>query len=244
MYIYVLKCPSSGDVRYVGKANSLRARLRQHIHEANCGGRSHKCAWIRKVLRGGRRPIIAIDRRIPPGECWKAAERERISFYRAQGCRLTNSTDGGDGEGPVSDDVRAEFSRRSREYFSDPEARQRQSEMMKRLCSDPEWLAERTAAVKATRSTPEWRAEQSRRSKALWDDPAYRAKMKAGRMHLYSDPDFRRRLSEANKRVHSDPEVRRMRSEKAKAAWARPDVRERQLKAMRTAVAQKDAKVG
>jgi hypothetical protein len=176
MYIYILKCPFTGEVRYVGKAKSLKPRLRQHIHEAQRGDRSHKCAWIRKVLRNGGRPVIETDRQLDADECWKQVERERIAFYKAQGCRLTNSTDGGDGEGPLPDDIRAELSRRSKEYFASPEARRRQSEMMKRLCSNPEWLAERTAAQRALRGTPEWKAAQSARSKALWADPEYRAK--------------------------------------------------------------------
>lgn len=246
MYIYILKCPVTGDVRYVGKARNLKPRLRQHIHEAKSGGRSHKCAWIRKVLADGHRPIIEVDRKLLDGECWKAAEVERIAHYKALGCKLTNSTDGGDGEGPLPDHVREGLSQGTKNYFSAPEARQRHSAMMKRLCSDPEWLAERTAAVKATRSTPEWKAKQSALSKALWADPAYRAKMKAGRSALYSDPEYRRKISEANRKAYADPELRSRKSEQARAAWAQPEIRERQLEAMREATHRrtKDGKNG
>src|SRR5688572_5293479 len=104
-FIYVLRCPFSGDVRYVGKGDSLKARLRQHIYEAKTANiKSHKCDWIRSVLKKGGRPIIQVDEMVLDGACWKEAEQRRIAHYQANGCKLTNGTIGGDGNGPITEE--------------------------------------------------------------------------------------------------------------------------------------------
>jgi hypothetical protein len=236
MYIYVLKCPFTGEVRYVGKATNTKARLRQHINEAKTESRNlHKCRWIQKVIRQGGRPIIEVDVELKPGDDWKVVERERIAFYRAQGCRLMNVTEGGDGGGAFPEETLKELSQRASLRFGSPEGRKRQSETMKRLCSDPEWLAERTRSQKAARATPEYKAALSARSKAMWEDPDFRARWSASRAKTLADPDFQQRLSAAVRRAQADPKVRQKIADKARAAWARPDVRERQIKAMRAA---------
>jgi hypothetical protein len=97
--IYVLKCPRTGEVRYVGKtATELRERLRCHLVDAR-NGKSEKCNWIRSLVTSGLWPIIEVDAVIPDGADWKAIEIERIAFYKAKGCKLTNETDGGDDPG-------------------------------------------------------------------------------------------------------------------------------------------------
>lgn len=53
-YIYSLRCPLQGRVRYVGQSIDLEYRLKQHISEALCSKPdSSKCLWIKSVLAAG-----------------------------------------------------------------------------------------------------------------------------------------------------------------------------------------------
>lgn len=235
IYIYVLKCPFTGAVRYVGKGTSLKARLRQHISEARIGKvKSHKCDWIRSTLRRGARPIMEIDEIVPDSESWKEAEQRRIAHYWAAGCDLTNGTDGGDTSVPLTEDGRRELSARASARFGTPEGPLKQAAVMRQLCADPDFVAARAAAAKESRSTPEYKAALSARSEAQWQDPVYRERMKK-RAELNADPAFRAKLSAPVTKAQSDPEFRKMKAEMAREAWERPDVRERQIAALRVA---------
>lgn len=235
-FIYVLKCPFDGSVRYVGKGKSLKARLRQHISEARLGQiKSHKCDWIRSVLKRGGRPVIEVDEVVPHGRCWKEAERRRISLYRDAGANLTNGTDGGDGSGPLTEEGRKALSERARAQFGTEVGRARQAKIMKSLCADPLFVQARAAAGKRTRATPEYKSKASERSRALWADPIFREKMRMARARVTADPAFRAKLSAALTAAQADPEVRRMKAEKARSAWATPEIRERQVAAIRAA---------
>jgi predicted GIY-YIG superfamily endonuclease len=57
--IYALCDPDSLAVRYVGKANDMRARIRSHRHEAKSQKfRTRKANWLRSL--GGRDPVVMI----------------------------------------------------------------------------------------------------------------------------------------------------------------------------------------
>ena len=96
-YIYALFDPFNGEIRYVGKTIlDLDKRLREHIKEATLGVDTHKCKWIRKVLRLASKPLIGtlvMARRAK----LNSAERSCIALLREAGAKLTNGTDGGDG---------------------------------------------------------------------------------------------------------------------------------------------------
>lgn len=219
-YIYVLKCPTTGAVRYVGKCHDMKARLRQHNSEARLGEiKSHKCDWIRSVLNRGLKPVMCIDVEIQSGEDWKAIEVARIAHYRSIGCDLTNGTNGGDEPGWLTEEGRRVLSARASKTFGSEEGRVRQSELMRNLCSSEEWKAARTAAAKATRSTPEYKARMSARAKARWAEPGYREKFKASRAVLCQNEEFRKRLSEAVTKSQADPEFRAKKSQIMRAAW-------------------------
>lgn len=110
-YIYSLRDPEDGPelqhVRYIGKTTgSLQARFNRHITAANdARDRSHRANWIRKLLREGRWPLMVVLEETTPG---RASEREMwwIRHCRKNGCRLTNSTDGGEGLLNPSKEVR------------------------------------------------------------------------------------------------------------------------------------------
>lgn len=95
-FIYVLK--DSGDVRYVGWTHCAKARMKAHIYRAKNPEKyspSHKDRWIGKMLAEGRRPEMEI---IESGSGnWAEREVFWIAHFRSIGCRLTNTTDGGEG---------------------------------------------------------------------------------------------------------------------------------------------------
>jgi hypothetical protein len=204
------------------------------MYEARAGeSRSHKNLWIRSLLRAGLEPVMEVDVVVPDGEDWKRVECERVAFYRAKGADLTNGTAGGDEPLPLSEDGRRRLAKTASARFGTPEARVKQSAMMKALCRNDEWRAARDAAAKATRSTPEYKARMSARSKAAWSNPETRAKFSRSRALLNADPEFRLRLSEAVSRAQSDPAYRAMSAERTRLSWAHADHRARRLAAMR-----------
>jgi hypothetical protein len=95
--IYTLNCPRTKAVRYVGwTAKSAGTRLARHIHESIKARRTHKTNWIFSLVTVGLKPIMEIIES-GTGDGWAEAERRWIAFFRANGARLTNNTDGGQG---------------------------------------------------------------------------------------------------------------------------------------------------
>lgn len=95
VFIYVLKDPETGEVRYVGKSAHPQTRLQRHIRES-VNGRNHKECWVRALLVSGLRPVLEIEDEVS-AETWAACEAAYIQFYRDAGCSLVNGTSGGDG---------------------------------------------------------------------------------------------------------------------------------------------------
>ena len=95
--IYVLKCPKSMEIRYVGWTTiPLHKRLQKHIYRARCEQSTYRTRWINSLLNSSLLPIIE-EIESGQGEGWSAAERRWIAYYRNQGTRLVNTTDGGEG---------------------------------------------------------------------------------------------------------------------------------------------------
>ena len=94
-FIYTLEDPITGEIRYVGKANSLKSRLYGHIIECNRQDRkTHKINWIKSLLEKGMRPIISILDEVP-GDEWEYWERYWIQQLNQWGTNLTNISSGG-----------------------------------------------------------------------------------------------------------------------------------------------------
>lgn len=108
--IYVLIDPRDGEIRYVGWTSySLNDRLAAHMvdHRSTC----HRVRWVSLLKRLSLRPIIRRVQFVPISQV-HVAERYWIAFHRSIGCRLTNSTDGGEGTLglQVSDETRLRLS--------------------------------------------------------------------------------------------------------------------------------------
>lgn len=92
--IYSLSDPITGEVRYIGKTkNELHKRLSGHYKDKS---ENYKTHWIASLKKRELKPSISIIE-ICTEENWEERERYWISFYKNQGSRLTNLTDGGEG---------------------------------------------------------------------------------------------------------------------------------------------------
>lgn len=94
-FIYALKDPRTGEIRYVGKADKPKSRLQHHIKGST--PKTHKECWLFSLRQAGLRPALEVLDEIPTTQ-WKFWEREYIRIFRALGFRLTNLSDGGDGQ--------------------------------------------------------------------------------------------------------------------------------------------------
>lgn len=86
--IYALADPGTGEIRYIGKANDPRARLKSHIRDSRRRNTPVYC-WIRKLQEGGQEPSMAV---IEWAVDWVEAEKRHIAAYRAEGARSRNKT--------------------------------------------------------------------------------------------------------------------------------------------------------
>jgi GIY-YIG catalytic domain-containing protein len=95
--VYVLKCPRTNAIRYVGwTSRPPEKRLAAHIKESIASPDNHRRKWILSLLSIGMKPLIEVIE-AGCGSGWGQAERRWIAFYRAEGTKLVNGTDGGDG---------------------------------------------------------------------------------------------------------------------------------------------------
>ena len=93
--IYILQDPISMDVRYVGKSNNPKERLKAHCNSARFKN-THKFNWIKKLRSLGRKPIMTVIDVVPMND-WHFWEIFWINQFKVWGFRLVNTTRGGDG---------------------------------------------------------------------------------------------------------------------------------------------------
>lgn len=112
MNIYALTDPRSQEIRYVGITRfDIDTRLKRHLISSK-SERNHRAHWISQLVSLGMIPEIQLLERVKE-EYAEEAERYWIAKKRAEGFRLTNSTDGGGGV------VGFHFSQASREKMSE-----------------------------------------------------------------------------------------------------------------------------
>lgn len=107
--VYALVGEGEG-VRYIGVTSRLlEVRLKWHWYDARYGTKTHKCSWMRKCVREGRKITIVELVRVPEEE-WPNWERAFIS----SATNLTNSCEGGKGVVGISLAARIKISLRTR----------------------------------------------------------------------------------------------------------------------------------
>jgi len=96
-FIYVLKEPDTGEIRYVGKSTNPKIRVLNHVYEAKDERKNnHRLKWFRSLIKRGLEPVLEIIDEVPELE-WQAWEAAYIQLYRSEGHKLVNGTLGGEG---------------------------------------------------------------------------------------------------------------------------------------------------
>jgi len=224
-FIYAL-CDPDGSVRYVGKSDDPQERA--DVHWRHASGASHKDCWLRKLKTAGGRPTLRILEECAH-EAWQDRERFWIAYYRSAGARLTNVTDGGEGQSAgyvPSEEARAKTRASVKASWSDPELRAKQGEDSKRRWDDPSYREGLLASRRAMWDDPENRENASVASKKRWADPAMRERHKASLAAAMADPDYGAKMSLAKKSEWANPEFREKMVAAQKAAWVRRKARE------------------
>lgn len=101
-FIYALKEPDTGEIRYVGKADDPGYRFSVHLSLRINNRRGN---WIFSVLGRGLKPNLEILDEVPI-KYWQQWEVAYIEFFKEQGCNLVNGTPGGEGAGSGEDHPR------------------------------------------------------------------------------------------------------------------------------------------
>jgi hypothetical protein len=221
--IYALIDPRTDEIRYVGKSSSGMARPRQHRKRCNfVTGTTHRCRWLQNLLKAGRRCQIRVVERTT-AEKLSDAERRWIADLRAQGCRLVNHTDGGDGlpGRKASLLTRAKMSAAHLGHVCSEETRNRLSVTQRRLRrSDP---AKYAGVIERT-NTERWngprgeenRAAMSRMMKGRVFSATTRARMSTAQKRRAPPSEATRRLRSLSMRGRTVSESARLRISKAR----------------------------
>jgi hypothetical protein len=149
-----------GEIRYVGKTtHSPRTRLRRHVDEAHLGT-THVSRWIRSLPRD---PDVVVLEKEHVGSI-DEAERAWIALLRRYGCRLTNMTDGGDGQSPgwaPSSTTRRKMSLAGKRRYADPvkgakgrEDSARGGRLLRGITRSPETRAKIAETLRGRRNGP------------------------------------------------------------------------------------------
>lgn len=93
--IYILIDPTTNEIKYVGKANNIKERFKNHKNRCR-DTNTYKRHWINKLRLKGLYPELEVIDIVPISE-WHYWEKFWISYFKSIGCRLTNTTSGGDG---------------------------------------------------------------------------------------------------------------------------------------------------
>lgn len=96
VYIYTLADPRNNEIRYIGKANNLKKRLKKHLCEKS---NSMRVKWISSLKKIGLEPIIETIEIIENIE-WQYWESFYINLFKTWNFKLLNGTNGGEG-GPA-----------------------------------------------------------------------------------------------------------------------------------------------
>lgn len=90
--IYVLKDPTTFEIRYVGLSSNVDKRYLEHIKDKAI---SYKQRWINTLLKNDEKPLLGvIESNLTLSEAFEL-EIRYIEKYKNKGFKLTNSTIGG-----------------------------------------------------------------------------------------------------------------------------------------------------
>lgn len=95
--IYGLSDPVTNEIRYIGKSCSGLKRANQHFIPSQLRADTYKTRWIISVIKSGLKPNVVILEEFKNSDKLNEREIFWIKYYKNNGARLTNTTEGGDG---------------------------------------------------------------------------------------------------------------------------------------------------
>lgn len=164
-YIYGLRDPRGGPIRYVGKTTRPSQRLVEHIRD--CKGRTYKDTWVRSLLREGVEPAMDLLLVCPLGRLDEEEKRHVAEYRLLVGEKLTNGTEGGTGGALLPEIARAAGEKRRGRPVT-AERRAAVSATMKKRCEDPA-ERERLRSISTT-PPPVRRGEDNNKATVTGDD--------------------------------------------------------------------------
>jgi len=215
--VYALIDPTTDHIRYIGKSTSGLARPKAHAYPSkNAIDQTHRGHWIRSLLAQGLIYRIEVLEECDSPDAVAKAECAWIARKRAEGCPLTNATDGGEGcvGRRLSDETRRKIGLANAARLNTPEARAKGAATRRGVPLDPERSKKLHEGNKGRKRTPEHCQRQSERQKdQRLPDAAYvatverskgkpipadvRAKMSASLRGRVFTPEHRAKLAAA-----------------------------------------------
>jgi group I intron endonuclease len=95
VFIYTLSDPTTNEIRYVGKTNDIKTRIKDHIKRSK-HKKTHKDKWVNGLINKDLKPVILILDEVEDCD-WIFWEKFYINLFKVWGFNLVNHTDGGDG---------------------------------------------------------------------------------------------------------------------------------------------------
>lgn len=192
-FIYALRCPVTGQIRYIGKATNPKKRLSVHLASKE---RCYRTNWVRSLTKQGLRPALEIIAEVPELE-WQFWECSYIHLYRSLGFDLVNGTAGGDGGFNPSAEVREKMSEAAKSRS--PEVRAKMSEAMRGKRHSEETRAKISESHRGLRHSSETceKIAATRRGKSRSVET--RAKISAFQRGKRLSPETRAKISTASK---------------------------------------------
>ena len=82
-HVYHLVDPNTHAVRYVGKTQEPKSRLRAHIAEARSAQNTEKKRWINALLQRGQEPVMVIVASFPTDHLARIRESAECKAHLA-----------------------------------------------------------------------------------------------------------------------------------------------------------------
>lgn len=193
-FIYTLSDPRSQQIRYVGKTDNPKRRLRSHMSNS---GSTHVARWIQSLKKEGLKPTMKILETIydPQELYWQQCERLWIKVLGEIGCSLTNLDSGGNSGKKASAETRAKQSAAAKRRIVSLETRAKLSISSRNM--SPESKAKISESLrlrpKSIRDSAALKMRGQKRSAGTL------VKMSAAKSGVIFSETHKRRLSESHK---------------------------------------------
>jgi hypothetical protein len=227
IYIYGLKCPHSGAVRYIGKSVNPKKRFRAHVGAAMRGTYDHHTArWIRKLLDSGASPILTVLAEVGSGENWRDVERAWIQRAIDEKWPITNSTAGGEGLDylrPEDEETYRNNHRAAMRRLAATEIGMKLIEKLHVACASPLARAKAAASIREAYKSQEVKDRLRRSMEIVRSSPGFRESQSRGAKKAWAG--HRETIMAAFAR----PETKAKQAARKRASWSDPATRERMM---------------